>query len=133
MVGQDGLNNTIIFAPSEQASSPEIAPVCILPPSSDISDNWNSTINSPFSRVYSTKSIGGNLSFSFCRSKYYFYERYSFSMLGGMKTLVQSCKERIFHNSSSVIINILFYSGRYVSHSAARNWMEVRAREGRRH
>jgi hypothetical protein len=96
MVGPDGLDNAIIFAPSEHASSPEV-PVCVLPPSSDIGDTWNSTINSPSGKsINSTTRIKErNLSFVFCRSKYYYYERYSFSMLGGMNALVQSCKERI--------------------------------------
>jgi hypothetical protein len=46
MVGSSGLN--MVFAPSEHPSSPE-APVCILPPSGDMGDSWNSTINFPSS------------------------------------------------------------------------------------
>eukprot|EP00026_Physarum_polycephalum_P000498 Phypoly_transcript_00499.p1 GENE.Phypoly_transcript_00499~~Phypoly_transcript_00499.p1 ORF type:complete len:1191 (-),score=146.73 Phypoly_transcript_00499:406-3978(-) len=102
MVGSSGLH--IVFAPSEHPSSPE-APVCILPPSSDFADSWNSIINfpSPIANELETipknytqqVAVIRNLSFSFCRSRYYFYERYSFSMLGGMDSLVQSCKEHM--------------------------------------
>lgn len=96
MVGSD--ISRIVFAPTEATNRNTVSeidlPVCILPPSTDVADTWNMDFNMPVGASLSD-TRPTNLSFNFCRQKFYYYERHSFSLMGGMDSLVQACKDRI--------------------------------------
>ncbi len=92
MVGTDSVN--IIYAPAEHKSNNYISSkgeILVLSPSTDLVDTWNTDFNA----IHTSGERVDHLSFLFCKSKFQYYERYSFSFLGGMEKIVASCKERI--------------------------------------